>query len=71
MDGCTGDQISAPYALRSRSESVRALAGERKPEDRALADPNYEGTAAADTALGPRFNRVGEKANRRPIPVSS
>ena len=36
-----------------------------------LADPNYEGTAAADTALGPRFNRVGEKANRRPIPVNS
>jgi len=47
------------------------LGRRRKPEDRVLADPNYEGTAAADTALGPRFNRVGEKANRRPIPVSS
>ena len=47
------------------------LGRQRKLEDRALADPNYEGTAAADTALGPRFNRVGEKANRRPIPVSS
>jgi hypothetical protein len=34
-------------------------------------DPNYEGTAAADTALGSRFNRVGEEATRRPIPVSS
>jgi len=47
------------------------LGRQRKPEDRALADPNYEGTAAAHTALGPRFNRVGEEANRRPIPVSS
>jgi hypothetical protein len=47
------------------------LGRQRKPEDRALADPNYEGKAAADTALGPGFNRVGEKANRRPIPVGS
>jgi len=47
------------------------LGRQRKPEDRALADPNYEGTAAADTALGPGFNCVEEKANRRPIPVSS
>ena len=52
-------------------EPVRACVGERKQKDRALGDPNYEGTAPADTALGPRFNRVGEKANRRPNPVSS
>jgi hypothetical protein len=70
-DGCTTESIRVPYALRLRSESVQAWAGERKPEDRALADPNYEATPAADTALGPRFNRAGEEANRRPIPVSS
>jgi hypothetical protein len=44
------------------------LGRQRKPEDRALADPNYEGTAAADAALGTRFNRAGEEASRRPIP---
>jgi len=47
------------------------LGRQRKPKDRALAAPNYEGTAAADTALSPRFNRAGEQANRRPIPVNS
>ncbi len=71
MDRCTIETISAPYTLRYRMESVRALAGEPKPEHGALADPNYEGTAAADTALGPRFNRIGKDANRRPIRVSS
>ena len=30
--------------------------------------PRDEGTAAADTALDPRFNRAGEEANRRPLP---
>jgi len=50
-DGCHDHAISAPYALRHQSESVRAWAGERKPENWALADPNYEATAAADTAL--------------------
>jgi hypothetical protein len=47
------------------------LGRQRKPEDRPLADPNYEGTAAADTALGPRFNRADEEAKQRPISVSS
>lgn len=48
-----------------------SLGLQRKLEDRALADPNYEGTAAADVALGTRFNRAGEEANRKPIPVNS
>ena len=39
--------------------------------NRALADPNHEGTAAADAALGTRFNRAGAEANRKPIPVNS
>jgi hypothetical protein len=42
-----------------------------KAGDRPLADLNYEGTAAADTALGPRFNRAGEEAKQRPTSVSS
>ncbi len=52
-------------------QNQSGLGSAGKTGDRALADPNYEGTATADAALGTRFNRAGEEANRRPIPVNS
>ena len=35
---------------------------QREPGDRALSDPNYEGTPTVEAALSPHFNRVAKDA---------
>ena len=57
------DRRSAHHTKLDIGRNLFGLGWQRKPEDRALTDPIYEETAAADTALGPRFNRAGEKAD--------